>query len=114
MAERRQPTIAQLHKQLQQLRELVSWQGRILEAHGVPGPWLSPAKAAPLLGVSRDRVMDEIRLAEQLRLNGKKSDLSYGVHYRNIGMADSQSPTWQVHLGKFGELLAIPPEQRKV
>jgi len=76
--------------------------------------WLWPAKAAALLGVSRDRIMNEIETAELMRILKKRGDVIYGTHYRNIQNPNSENATWQVHVLKFEEVLAIPPDQRKV
>jgi hypothetical protein len=79
---------------------------------GVSGPWLSPAKAGVLLGVSRDRIMDEINLAEQRRASAKQWDVVYGTHYRTIQGLDSEAPTWQVNVQAFETILNCPPDQR--
>jgi len=97
-----------------QLEERQRWLERVFEAYGIKGLWLSPAKAAPLLGISRDRIMSEIERGERMRITGKKSDLIYNIHYRNIQDPEVEQPTWQVHVANFDQILAIPPEQRKV
>lgn len=97
-----------------QIEERQRWVERVFETYGIKGLWLSPAKAAPLLGISRDRIMTEIERAEQLRVTQKPCDLSYGTHYRNIQDPDVGQATWQVHVANFDQILAIPPEQRKV
>lgn len=92
----------------------LKWVQRVLEAYGIRGVWFSPAKAAALLGISRDRIMTEIDNAEEMRALNKRGDLIYGTHYRNIQDPNSENATWQVHVIKFEEMLAIPPDQRKV
>lgn len=97
-----------------QLEERQRWVERVFETYGIKGLWLSPAKAAPLLGISRDRIMGEIERAEQLRAANKSCDLTYGLHYRNIQDPDVSLATWQVHVANFDQILSIPPEQRQV
>lgn len=97
-----------------QLEERQRWVERVFEAYGIKGLWLSPAKAAPLLGVSRDRIMNEIDRAEKMRAKQQDGDAVYNVHYRNIQDPGVEQATWQVHVANFDQILAIPPEQRKV
>lgn len=82
---------------------------------GIDGPWVSPAIAGTVFGRSRERVMADINLAEQLR-NGKKQQVNfiYGVHYRNDQTHDSGQPTWKVNLLKYSEYTRIPPDQIRV
>jgi len=86
----------------------------ILRAFGIEGHWLSPAKAAILLGSSRDRIMSDIETAELLRMQKRKSDLEYGVHYRNDRATTSEQPTWKVNILEYPKVFKIPPEQRKM
>lgn len=100
-----------------QLQADVEWMRSLLEAQGVNGPWLTPNEAAAILGISRDRIMDEIDAAEYARINRKKSDLTYGEHYFNAQNPHDtkiQRPTWKVHLQKFGAVLKLPPDQRRI
>ncbi|MDA0267517.1 MAG: hypothetical protein O2890_04230 [Cyanobacteria bacterium] len=91
------------------------WMNRVLESYGIRGTWLSPAKAAPLLGVGRDRIVAEVERAEQARVLGQPSDLRYGHDYRNVqDPALSEKPTWQINVTGFDRVLAIPPDERKV
>lgn len=113
--------LAQLQKQLElvmqqqaQTIERLNWIERVFETYGIKGLWLSPAKAAPLLGISRDRIMTEIERAETMRATGKRGDLIYATHYRNIQDIEAEQPTWQVHVANFDQVLAIPPDRRKV
>lgn len=112
-----QLTLVKLAAKISQLETEQQWMRQVLEVQGIKGPWLSPAKAALLIGVSRDRVMDEIHASESLRAKGKKGDITYGIHYRdiiNIHDREVESSTWQVHIVRFAEIMAIPPNQRKV
>jgi len=109
-----QAEIEALKRRYAQLEERQRWVERVFETYGVKGLWLSPAKAAPLLGVSRDRIMSEVERAERMRIVNKAGDLKYNVHYRNIQDPSVEQPTWQVHVANFEQILAIPPEQRKV
>jgi hypothetical protein len=113
----KQHTLADLAAKISQLEAAQEWMKQLLETQGIKGPWLSPAKAAAIIGVSRDRIMDEIEAAEKLRVKGKKGDVFYGIHYRNIANIHDpsiESSTWQVHFVKFAEVLAIPPDQRNI
>lgn len=80
----------------------------------IADPWMSPAKASPILGWSRDRIMKEIELAEKARALGQRSDVLYGQHYRNDQSPDATEPTWKVNLTEFSKLTTIPPDQRIV
>jgi hypothetical protein len=112
--------LADLHKELQHLQTRsnvleaeLEWFKKIFKSLvGVSGPWLSPAKAGALLGVSRDRIMDEINLAEQMRASAKRWDVVYGTHYRTIQGLDSEAPTWQINVQAFEQILNCPPDQR--
>lgn len=106
--------IKQLEADHKQLEERQRWIERVFESYGIRGLWLSPAKAAPLLGVSADRIMTEIDRAESLRANGRQGDVRYGQHYRNIQDLESNKATWQVHVANFDAVLAIPPDRRKL
>jgi hypothetical protein len=113
----KQLTLVELAAKIAQLEAAQEWMQQLLEAQGIKGPWLSPAKAAAIIGVSRDRIMDEIEAAERLRAIGKRGDVLYGIHYRNIANIHDpsvESSTWQIHVVKFAEIMTIPPEQRKV
>lgn len=105
----------QVEQRLERLEIQHKWVARVLEAYGIRGVWLSPAKAAPLLGVGRDRIVAEIERAEQARALGQPSDLRYGHDYRNIqDPALSEKATWQVNVTGFDRVLAIPPDERKI
>jgi hypothetical protein len=109
-----QQQVELLAQQQAQTIERITWIERVFETYGIKGLWLSPGKAAPLLGVSRDRIMTEIERAEGLRALGKRGDLVYGTHYRNIQDLEVEQPTWQIQVANFDQVLAIPPDQRKV
>ena len=106
--------LVELNKRLTLLEAQQQWIYRVLETYGIKGLWLSPGKASPLLGISRDRIIAEIDRAERMRALGKRGDVTYGVHYRNIQDPEVVQPTWQVHVAAFDQVLAIPPEQRKI
>lgn len=114
-------TLAKLAERLNQLEQKYSlleaerdFLRSILRTFGIEGHWLSPAKAAILIGSSRDRIMSDIETAELLRMQGKKSDLEYGVHYRNDRATTSDQPTWKVNILEYPKVFKIPPEQRRV
>ncbi|PSB00837.1 hypothetical protein [Merismopedia glauca] len=98
-----------LEKRIQVLEQKIEWMSQILAAHRIDGPWLSPAKAAPILGVSRQHLIAEIQQA-QLQ---KNSDLKCGIHYRHKGKAGAIRPSWQINVVEFAKVLAIPPQYRK-
>lgn len=103
-----------LTQQQQQTIARIEWIERVFETYGVKGLWLSPAKASPLLGISRDRIMTEIDRAEAMRIAGKRGDLAYGTHYRNIQDPIVEQPTWQIHVANFDQVMVIPPDKRKI
>jgi hypothetical protein len=110
-------TIADLHRELLLVQTELEWMREVLSANRFEGPWLSPADAAPLIGVSHDRILAEITAAERLRLLKKKTDLVYGEHYFNAlnpHNPKTTKPTWKVHFLKFGEVLKRPPENRLI
>jgi hypothetical protein len=78
---------------------------------GVSGVWMSPQKASAFLGWSRDRIVDEIRLAERCRALGHNWHVQYGVHYRNDQSAEASEATWKVNVQEFYKLTQIPPDQ---
>lgn len=95
------------------LKTQVSHLTKIFEACGLPiSPWLTPAEAAKILGISRDRLITEIQQAEQARLRRQKYPFTYGKHYRNIADANGHRPTWQLNLGQAELYFRLPPEQR--
>jgi hypothetical protein len=110
----KRPTIEQLSQQVQRLESELDWMRRVLSMHGINGLWCSPEQAGKLLNVSRDRIMREIRRAEEMRVTKKPGDLKMGVHYRNIQDPEAGQPTWQINVQEFEKLLTIAPEHRKL
>ena len=99
--------------EVESLKTQVSHLTKIFEACGLPiSPWLSPAESAKILGLSRDRLIAEIQLAEQARLGRRKHPFIYGKHYRNIADANGNRPTWQLNPGQAEHYFRLPPEQR--
>ena len=64
--------LVDLDKRLSLLEAQQQWVYRVLETYGIKGLWLSPGKASPLLGISRDRILSEIERAERMRALGKR------------------------------------------
>lgn len=109
------PSLSDLHAKLQLLETNLQYLNRSLRAYGLPiGLWLSPSKAAIVLGISGDRIKREIQRAEQQRATGKKGDLVYGKHYRNDQDPEAIDPTWKVNIIEFSEFLKIPPDDRQL
>jgi hypothetical protein len=106
--------LSELDKRLTLLEAQQQWVYRVFETYGIKGLWLSPGKASALLGISRDRILAEVERAAKMRSLGKRGDVSYGIHYRNIQDPEVGQPTWQIHVAAFDQVLAIPPEQRKI
>jgi hypothetical protein len=106
------PTLAELQQRIDRLEAEQAWFRRVLETYGIRGLWMSPAKAAPLLGVSMDKIKGEIHRAERKRALKQSCKLLYGVHYRNLQDEEAQDPTWQVHVAEFDRFLSIPPDER--
>jgi DNA anti-recombination protein RmuC len=104
--------ITVLESEVKALKHQVSLLANLLEGCGVQ-TWLSPEQAAAFLGVSRDSIVREIRRAEDLRQSGKKSDFTFGTHYRQK-RADAKVPRWQVNVLEWREVMAIAPEHRRV
>jgi crotonobetainyl-CoA:carnitine CoA-transferase CaiB-like acyl-CoA transferase len=99
--------------EVESLKNQVSHLTRIVEACGLPiSPWLTPAEAAKILGISRDRLITEIQQAEQARLGRSKYPFIYGKHYRNIADANGNRPTWQINLAQAEQYFRLPPELR--
>lgn len=104
-----QQRIVELEKKVAHLEEQLERMRQMLVKQGVD-EWVSLPKAAIALGISRIRLLDEIHQAQN---QPRKSDLKYGVHYRNKGRASALTPTWQINLAEFSNYLAIPTEKRK-
>ncbi|MBE9178653.1 hypothetical protein IQ268_08780 [Oculatella sp. LEGE 06141] len=109
------PNIGELNQRLALLEAQQEWITAILQAYGIQGVWLSPGKAASILGVTRDRIMGEIRRAERLRAVRKRGDCLYDVHYRDDrDPEEGVEPVWKANIIEFRKLLAIPPDERKL
>lgn len=107
--------VAALKAELATLRAEQEWQRSILEAHGIKGPWLTPAEAAPLIGLSKERIIAEINAAEKARVNKRRSDLKYGQHYINAQNPHDSSisvPRYKIHYREFAQVVHRPPDQR--
>jgi hypothetical protein len=89
------------------------------------GEWISPTQGAEILPLSKDRILQEIRIAEQARILRKKVDLIYGEHYYNnlfpydhipgeglVENSNKQRSTWMIHREKFWEVVRKPIEER--
>ncbi|MBW4490773.1 MAG: hypothetical protein KME12_23615 [Trichocoleus desertorum ATA4-8-CV12] len=87
---------------------------RIFQTYGISGLWVSPQRAADLLCISRDGVMWHVRRAERFRELGLGCECKYGTHYRQVpktrGDQPIDRPNWQIHVGEFDKLLAIPQD----
>ena len=70
--------------------------------------WVSPEKASPHVGLSRNAIADRINDAETARVTSQQYPMKYGTHYRQI----PSSRNWQVNWKAMNELLNnTPPEQ---
>ncbi|NJR37771.1 MAG: hypothetical protein HC781_01695 [Leptolyngbyaceae cyanobacterium CSU_1_4] len=109
------PTLEELEQRLKLLEADQGWMRLVLKSNGIDGPWVTPAQAGAVLGLSRDRLMDAIGKAEALRIAKKQGFLTYGKHYRNDQDESSDKPAWKINLPAFSEVWhATPPDQRKV
>jgi hypothetical protein len=81
-------------------------------ATGISGPWLTPAQAAKILPIGRDRILAEIQTAEQKRGARKTPDLAYGQHYFNTSDAGDR-PSWKIHCTEFWAIVRKPAEERE-
>jgi hypothetical protein len=43
-----------------------------------------------------------------MRSLGKRGDVSYGIHYRNIQDPEVGQPTWQIHVAAFDQASYSP------
>jgi hypothetical protein len=91
----------------------------------VSGEWLTPAQAAEVMPLSKERILQEIRIAEQRRIGHRKCDLIYGIHYYNTlfpfdhvpgeGLVENEEKSrarWMVHRDRFWEVVQKPIEER--
>lgn len=102
--------MVELTKKIEELEQRLNWQSQVLAAHGIC-QWANLSDAASLLSVPQTFLKTEIENAENARLQHKKSDCIYGIHYRNIQHGENRR--FQINLMEFSKLLAIPPEQRQ-
>ncbi|ESA36539.1 hypothetical protein N836_07130 [Leptolyngbya sp. Heron Island J] len=80
---------------------------RTLKALGLPlSEWVSPNQASNLLGISRGRILSEVKVAEYARATRKRCDLSYGKHYRKVGS------DWQINWQLFQSVINTPEDER--
>lgn len=115
MSKNLQAEVNELRAEQLSMREQLEWMRLLLKVQGVEGPWVSPAVAGQATGRSRDRVLQDIAIAEEWRnLHGKNWDLVYGKHYRNDQSPDARQATWKVNLLEYAEFTRIPPDQLRV
>ncbi len=110
----KRPTMAELMQRIVRIEAEQTWMRRVFSAYGINGLWVSPEQAGKMLNISRDRIMREIRRAEEMRIEKKKGDVVLGVHYRNIQDPEAAQPTWQVNVEEFEKIFMIAPEHRKL
>lgn len=110
----KRPTIEELVQRIVRIEVEQTWMRRVFSAYGINGLWVSPEQAGKLINISRDRIMREIRRAEEMRIEKKKADMILGVHYRNIQDPEASQPTWQVNVEEFEKILMIAPENRRI
>jgi hypothetical protein len=96
------------------LEARLAWLERVLyQALGASGPWMVPKQASHLVGVSAEWLVSEIKLAEAIRIIGKKPHLIYGVHYTDIQGSVGTQNRWKVNVTEISKFLKMPPEERK-
>jgi hypothetical protein len=91
----------------------------------VSGEWITPSQASEVMPLSKERILQEIRIAEARRIARKKSDLNYGIHYYNTlfpfdhvpgeGLVENEEKSrarWMVHRDRFWEVVQKPIEER--
>ncbi|HEY9643505.1 MAG TPA: hypothetical protein V6C57_23655 [Coleofasciculaceae cyanobacterium] len=109
--------VERLETKCQRLEQQQEWLGRIFQTYGISGLWVSPQQAADLLCISRDGVMWHVRRAERFRELGLDCECKYGIHYRQVpktrGDQPIDRPNWQIHVGEFEKILAIPQDTLK-
>lgn len=107
---------AELVARVRQLEEQVQEMTALL-AQIQPAAFISPAQAAPLLGISRDTLIAKIHRAEELRQNGLPPELRYGIHYqaKSESMIGTLGVRWQVNVAEWKRLKrSVSPENRIV
>lgn len=96
-----------LAEQIQYLENRISLLERTLKAFGVPlCEWVSPNQASSLLGISRGRILSEVKIAEYARATKQRCNLTYGKHYRKVGS------DWQINWQLFLVVINIPEDER--
>lgn len=111
-----QEQVNELKAECRRLAEEQAWMKRIFQAYGISGSWVSPNQAADLLCISREGVMWHVRRAERFRELKLKCECEFGVHYRQVPPTQdgpSNRHYWQIHVGNFEKLLAIPQDTLK-
>ena len=108
---------AKMQAEIEILRAEQTWMKRVFQTYGISGMWVSPQQAADLLCISREGVMWHVRRAERFREEKLKCECEYGVHYRQTPRTQEESNSdrlfWQIHVGNFEKLLAIPQDMLK-
>lgn len=99
--------------EFKQLVARVEYLEAVFQVLGVPGLLMTPNQAAKLLNVSPTWIIQEIRLAEELRLINEQPHLKLGVHYESHEGSTSDTPAWKVNVKAFQEFLKQPREARK-
>jgi hypothetical protein len=106
--------LEKLETKCQRLELQQEWMGRIFQSYGIGGMWVSPQQAADLFCISREGVMWHVRRAECFRELKRDCECKYGVHYRAVPQTRNNQPrkrpNWQIHIGEFEKLLAIPQD----
>ena len=71
--------------------------------------WLSPAKASPILGLGKEKILRLIEEAELARAQNRRHQLVYGKHYRILpGDRGDRQVDWQA----INELMSrVKPEE---
>jgi len=97
-----------------QLIKDVAWLKAIVQTTiGVNGPWMTPNQAAACLCVGATWLLEEIKLAEQLRAIQAKPHLKFGLHYRDDQSSKANQSTWKINVTAMQEFLSKPPSERK-
>lgn len=102
-------TIAELPKMVMELYEKVSNLEVML---GDAKLWISAYEAAQILPYSSDRILQDIKEAEEKRIYGLTPNLVYGVHYCNT--SNTQKPAYKVHRIEYAKWALQPPDTRLV
>ena len=95
----------------QKILELLDRVAHLELVTGVSGRWMSPGEAATILPLNRERIIEEIKVAEQKRAARKDHDLKYGIHYFNTNDAGEKS-CWKIHSIEFWNVVRKPSEER--